>query len=315
MRKNIAFWSAALLLVLSGCTPNYNNSSTRILMDTVVNIEAEAEYSVINEAMALCEAHEKLFSRTLDDSEVSRLNKGEVFNVSEDTRLLIEKSVFYSQKTGGAFDITVGAVSSLWDFTNGIMPSSRDIKANLPLVNYEKIEISGSKINLNGAKIDLGGCAKGYTTDTIRDFLKEKQVKNAVINLGGNLYVLGDKQDIGIKNPFDSGNIATLRIANKAVVTAGTYERYIVADNDVVYHHILDTKTGYPVNTDLVSVTVIADDATDADILSTSLICMGLNSGVNFIENTEGVEALFITTDGEIHISSGIYCKDGIYRL
>ena len=301
-------------MLLSGCAPNYNNSSTRILMDTVVNIKADAEYSVISDAMALCEIDEKLFSRTLEDSEVSRLNKGEVFNVSEDTRSLIEKSLFYSEKTNGLFDITIGAVSELWDFSEGVIADDKEIQNRLPLIDYKKIEINGNEINLNGAKIDLGGCAKGYTTDKIRDFLKEKQVKNAVINLGGNLYMMGEKQDIGIKNPFNDGSIVTLRIANKAVVTAGTYERGF-RSGDTYYHHILDTKTGYPVKTDLVSVTVIADDATDADILSTALICMGLNSGINFIEKTEGVEALFITTDGEIHISSGIYCKDGIYRL
>lgn len=314
MRKNIAFWSAALLILLSGCTPNYNNSSTRILMDTVVNIEAQAEQSVINEAMAICEMHEKLFSRTIEGSEISRLNNGEDFSVSNKTRELIEKSLYYSEKTLGAFDITVGAVSSLWDFTNGVIADDKEIKENLPLVDYKKIEITEGHINLGGAKIDLGGCAKGYATDEIRDFLRVKGVENAVINLGGNLYIMGDKRDIGIRNPFAEGSIATLRIANKAVVTAGTYERCFVKE-DKKYHHILDTKTGYPKETDLVSVTVIADDATDADILSTSLICMGLSAGLDFIEKTEGVEAIFITTNGEIHISSGIYCKDGIYRL
>ena len=314
MRKNIAFWSAALLILLSGCTPNYNNSSTRILMDTVVNIEAEAEQSVINEAMAICEMQEKLFSRTLEGSEISRLNGGEAFSVSNKTKELIEKALFYSAKTNGAFDITVGSVSGLWDFGEGVLPSDNDIKANLPLVDYKKIEISGNDINLNGTKIDLGGAAKGYATDEIRDFLKARDVKNAIINLGGNLYIMGDKQDIGIKNPFGDGSIATLRVSDTAVVTAGTYERCF-EKNGEKYHHILDTKTGYPVKSDLVSVTVISDDATDADILSTSLVCMGYENGLNFIENTEGVEAIFITTAGEIHISAVIYCKDGIYRL
>lgn len=314
MRKNIAFWSAALLLILSGCTPKYNNSSTRILMDTVVNIEADAEYSVINEAMALCEKYENLFSRTLGHSEVSRLNQGEELNVSNDTLSVINTCAFYFDKTNGAFDITVGAVSELWDFGDETIPASAEIEQRLPLVNFKKIKINENSIDLCGAKIDLGGCAKGYTADRIRDFLREKQVKNAVINLGGNLYILGEKQDVGIKDPFNNGSIATLRVANKAVVTAGTYERGFEREGNY-YHHILDTKTGYPVKTDLVSVTVISDDATDADILSTALIVMGLNDGINFIENIEGIEAVFITSDGEIHISSGIYCKDGIYRL
>lgn len=314
MRKNIAFWSAALLILLSGCTPNYNNSSTRILMDTVVNIEANAEQSVINEAMAICEMQEKLFSRTVESSEVSRLNSGESFSVSDKTRALIEKSLYYSEKTGGAFDITVGSVSALWDFTNGVVADQKEIEKNLPLVDYKKIEITEKGINLNGAKIDLGGCAKGYATDEIRDFLSAKGVESAIINLGGNLYIMGEKRDIGVRNPFSEGSIATLRVGNKAVVTAGTYERCF-EQSGRKYHHILDTKTGYPKESDLVSVTVISDNATDADILSTSLICMGYSAGLDFIEKTEGVEAIFVTVDGQIHISSGIYCKDGIYRL
>ena len=303
-----------MLLLLSGCTPKYNNSSTRILMDTVVNIEADAEQSVINEAMAICEMQEKLFSRTKEDSEVSRLNSGEVFSVSRKTMELIETALAYSENTNGVFDITVGAVSELWDFTNGVKANEEEIAKNLSSVGYKKIEINDEKINLNGAKIDLGACAKGYATDEIRDFLKAKEVKDAVINLGGNLYIIGEKRDIGIRNPFGEGSVATLRVGNTAVVTAGTYERCFT-ENGETYHHILDTKTGFPVKTDLVSVTVISKDATDADILSTSLICMGLSGGLNFIEKTEGVEAIFITNDGEIHISSGIYCKDGIYRL
>lgn len=314
MRKNIAFLSAALLVFLSGCTPNYNNSSTRILMDTVVNISAKAEYSVISEAMSLCEEYERLFSATVSDSEISRLNSGEELRVSEDTLNLIKASINYSEATNGKFDITVGAVSRLWNFKDGVLPSAEDIKDNISLIDYKKIKLDNGVVNLGGAIVDLGGAAKGYIGDKIRDFLKEKKVPSAVINLGGNLYILGEKQDIGIKNPFADGNIATIRVGNKAVVTAGTYERAFKKDG-INYHHILDTATGYPVNTDVVSATVIAENGTDADIISTFLVALGLNEGLKFIEAREGIEALFITTDGEIHISSGIYCKDGIYRL
>ncbi len=314
MRKNIAFVSAALLLLLSGCTPNHNNSSTRILMDTVVNIEAEAEYSVINEAFSKVEYYENLFSRTINSSEVSRLNSGEVFKASDETVSLINTSLGYSELSSGAFDITIGSVSSLWDFNEGKVPIKEEIEKNIKNVSYKKIKTNGKNINLGGAKIDLGGAAKGFIADKLREFLKEKNVENATINLGGNLILMGKIQDIGVKNPFADGTVATLRLKDKAVVTAGTYERAFEKGGKK-YHHILDTKTGYPVETDLVSVTVIADEATDADILSTTLVCLGLNEGLKFIEKQENIEALFITTDGEIHISSGIYCKDGIYRL
>ncbi len=314
MKKSIAFCSAAILLLLSGCTPNHNNSSTRILMDTVVNIEAEAEYSVVNEAMVLCEKYENLFSRTKPNSEVSRLNFGEVFEVSDDTLSLINTTLNYSEISGGAFDITIGSVSCLWDFNEGKVPTKSQIEENIKNVSFKKIKNEGKNINLGGAKIDLGGAAKGFVADKIRDYFKSRNVKNATINLGGNIVVLGDTQDIGVKNPFADGTVATIRVKDKAVVTAGTYERKFEKDGKE-YHHILNTKTGYPVDTDLASVTVISDDATKADILSTTLLIMGLNEGLSFIEKQEGIEALFITNDGEIHISSGIYCKDGIYRL
>ncbi len=300
--------------MLSGCTPTHDNSSTRFLMDTVVNITANVEYSVITEAMELCEYYDKLFSKTVEDSDVSRLNSLGAYAVSEDTLRLIKSTSAYSERTRGKFDVTIGSVSDLWDFNDGVIPTEASIASALEKVDYKKIKTSGKTVNLNGAKIDLGGCAKGFVADKLREFFENKEVEKAVINLGGNLYIMGGPIDVGVKNPFGEGNMATLRVVNHAVVTAGTYERCFTRDGKN-YHHILDTKTGYPADTNLVSVTVISDSALEADILSTSLVIMGLQDGMDFIEKTEGAEALFITSDGEIHISSGIYCKDGIYRL
>lgn len=314
MRKNLAFWSAALLLLLSGCTPTYNNSSTRILMDTVVNISAEAEFSVITEAMELCEGYDKLFSKTIESSDVARLNSLGAGEVSEDTLRLIKSAAVYSEKTGGCFDISVGAVTSLWDFTAGVKPSNSDIATALESVGYKNIKYSGKEVNLGGSKIDLGACAKGFVADKLYDFLKEKGVEKGIIDLGGNLYIMGGPYDIGVKNPQGEGNLAVVRVYSGAVVTAGTYERCFT-DSEGTYHHILDPKTGYPAKSDLASATVFCESALEADALSTALIVMGLERGMEFIEKTEGVEALFVTDEGEIFISSGIYCKDGIYRL
>lgn len=314
MKKFALIMSAAMLITLSACKPSYNNSSTRILMDTVVNISAEAEYSVVAEAMELCEAYEKLFSATLPESEISLLNKNGSYEVSADTLRLIKSANAYSASTNGMFDITIGAVSSLWDFSRGFIPEDSVVTEALATVGYKNISFSGNTVNLNGSVIDLGGCAKGFIADKIYDLLKERGVENAVINLGGNLYLMGDFADVGIKNPFEDGNIATLRVKNTSVVTAGTYERAFTA-NGKTYHHILNPKTGYPAETDLASVTVICESSLKADILSTSLVVMGFNAGIDFIEQIEDAEAVFVTTDGEVYISSGIYCKDGIYRL
>ena len=314
MRKKLAFLSAALILTLCGCSPTYNNSSTRFLMDTVVNITADAEHSVITEAMNLAESYDKLFSKTVESSDVSRLNEGGSVEISEDTLRLLKSAAVYSERTNGAFDVTIGAVSSLWDFTNGVIPSDSDIKAALGLVDYKKITFSGKTADLNGGKIDLGGCAKGFVADKLHEFLVSYGVEKGVVDLGGNLYIIGGPTDVGIKSPSGEGAAATVRVYSGAVVTAGTFERSFEKDNKT-YHHILNTKTGYPVDSDIVSATVFSESALEADILSTCLVALGLDKGMDLIEKTEGVEALFITSDGEIHISSGIYCKDGIYRL
>ncbi len=315
MRKNLAFWSAALLLLISGCTPpTYNNSSTRILMDTVVNISAEAELQVINEAMDLVERYDKLLSKTNSGSDVARLNVGGTAEVSSDTLRLIKGAAVYSERTGGCFDITIGSVTALWDFTNGVKPKNSDIAAELPNVGYKNISYQGKTVTLNSSKIDLGACAKGFVADKLHEFFVEKGVENALVDLGGNLYIMGGPRDIGVKNPLGEGTAATVRVYGGAVVTAGTYERCF-SDEEGTYHHILDPKTGYPANSDLASVTVFSESALEADSLSTALIVMGLQKGLDFIEKTEDVEALFITKEGEIFISSGIYCKDGIYRL
>lgn len=315
MRKNLAFWSAALLLLVSGCTaPTYNNSSTRILMDTVVNISAEAELQVINEAMDQVERYDKLLSRTYSGSDVARLNASGSAEVSDDTLRLIKSAAVYSEKTGGCFDITVGSITPLWDFTNGVKANSGDIERELSNVGYKNISYEGRTVKLGGSKIDLGACAKGFVADKLHEYFTEKGINNALIDLGGNLYIMGGPRDIGIKNPFGEGTVATVRVYGGAVVTAGTYERSFTDDGGT-YHHILDPKTGYPAKSDVVSVTVFSESALEADSLSTALVVMGLQRGLDFVESAEGVEAIFVTDEGEIFISSGIYCKDGIYRL
>lgn len=315
MRKNFAIVCALALIFLGGCNPTYQNNSTRFLMNTVVNITADADYNVLNGAFSLCQEFEEKFSKTLESSEIYRLNSLGGGEVSDECIDILKKSVYYSELTGGEFDVTICSVSDLWDFNQKKIPSSNDIAEAIKSVGYKKIEITGNRVDLNGAKIDLGGIAKGYIADKVRDYFAANGTKTAIINLGGNIVLMGEEySDVGIKNPFSQGVIATVRLKNKAVVTAGTYERAF-RENGVNYHHIIDAKTGYPAKSDIVSATVICDSAEQADALSTSCVLLGLSGGLNLIENTEGVEAIFITSEGGIHISSGIFCEDGIYRL
>ena len=159
--------------------------------------------------------------------------------------------------------------------------------------------------------IDLGGIAKGYIADKTIEFLKGKGVKRANVNIGGNVYIYGENQaEIGIRKPFSQDIIASVISDEGTFVTSGIYERYIEKDGKI-YHHILDTKTGYGVENNLASVTVIGESSADADALST--VCM--LSGLEIIESKENTEAVFILKDGSIKLSTGLYRNNDIIRF
>lgn len=161
-------------------------------------------------------------------------------------------------------------------------------------------------------KIDLGGIAKGYTADVITDILKENGVEHALVDLGGNIYALGNNPEgrpwkIGVQNPFDSRGkiVGYVPVENKSVVTSGIYERYIEKDGKK-YHHILNPFTGYPYDNELAGITIISDKSIDGDALSTSVFSKGLEGGMKFIEKLPNIEAVFVTKDNKVYITSGL---------
>ncbi len=239
--------------------------------------------------------------------------------VDEATYEVIEKGLAYSKLTGGAFDLTIGPVVKLWNigFPNARVPSDDEIKEVLPQVGFDKVVLNpqDSSIYLTekGMCLDLGGIGKGYAADTVATLLKEHGVKHALIDLGGNLYALGDKPgnqlwSIGIQDPFNPRGkiIGRIKTANKSIVTSGIYERYVEDANGHKYHHILDPKTGYPYENEIAGVTIISPSSTDGDALSTAIFAMGLEEGLAFVENLEGVDAIFITQDAKVYTTKGI---------
>lgn len=309
MKNFSRVFTVLFLISLCGCSKSGQTSETRFLLDTVVTISADCQQELINQAFEKISDYEKLFSVTIENSDVSKLNRaksGEFTEVSGDTYELVGRCVHYSEITGGKFDITVRPLTKLWDFKLKTVPSKDEISEALRRVGYESIEESDGKINLNGANIDLGAAAKGYIADKTAQYLKSNGVKNAVLNLGGNIVSMGEKSRIAIKKPFSESEYSGyITVKDKSVVTSGIYERYFESSGEI-YHHIIDPKTGYPADTDVSSATVISSSSLDADILSTCIVLSGSEEGLKLIEGTAGAQAVIIKRSGEILYSSGL---------
>lgn len=267
---------------------------------------------------------ENKMSTNIDTSEISKINKNAgiaPIKVSKNTLAVIKSSLYYSNKTKGTFDITVEPLVRLWGIgtDKARVPSLDEIKEKLKLINYKDIIIDekNSTIMLKnkGQAIDLGAIAKGYTADEVKKILIENNIKSAFVSLGGNIYVLGNKTDnspwnIAIRNPINPGGdyLGMIPLSNKSIVTSGNYERYFEKDGKR-YHHIFDTSTGYPAEKGLISVSIISDKSIDGDALSTSVYTLGLKDGMHLIESLKGVEAVFVTKDKKVYITSGLKNK------
>ncbi len=326
-KKTAAFIMACLLCVcfFGGCAPAKNQpvSKTGVYFDTVITLtlyDKDASRH-IKACFSMAEHYEDLFSRTKEGSDIWNINhsNGQTVSVDPETFALIGQAKAYGDASGGLFDITIGALTSLWDFTSDDpqIPSAAQISAALPAVDYRGIRLyedtTGVQLASENAMLDLGGIAKGYVADRMKDYLLSQGVDQGIINLGGNILCLGPKDgdekeyNIAIQKPFsDNGEpIASLRVSDASVVTSGTYQRCFEKDG-VLYHHILDPSSGYPANNGLASVTVVSSRSADGDALSTACFLMGLTDGMAYIERLENTEAVFITDDGQIHTTSGI---------
>ena len=307
------------LCLLASCS-NGAESRTEFMLDTVCTVTVyDGKSSAVSSVFELCKELENRLSRTVENSEISKINKqiGAV-QVSEDTAALIKKALNFGEISGGKFDVTVCSVSSLWDFNSQDIPKDEEINEALKSVDYKKVLVEGLYVNAGGTKIDLGAIAKGYICDKAGEFLQKEGVSEAIVNLGGNVTVIGDNSgkgyNVGIAKPFGEGTVATVNLSNLSAVTSGVYQRYIEKDGEI-YHHILDPETGYSVKTDLYSATVISSSSADADALSTVCMLIGSEKAMELIEKTDGAEAFFISGENELIHTSGIEKIDNIYKL
>ncbi len=275
-------------------------------------------YDLIERSLSLCGKYELIFSKTNTNSELYKLNENPdpTVRISKELYEVLEKSLYYSSISNGKFDVTISNLSDLWNFKNATVPSDSDILSNLSSVNYESIslsEINGHYyVTKNNSKMDLGGIAKGYIADKLRFYLAKNGIRSAIINLGGNTIVMGDKPDssqyvIGIQEPFaDSGEYrCSINVTDKSIVTSGIYERMFKVDENI-YHHIIDPDTGYPSTSNVYSATIISDDSIDGDALSTVCVLLGYSKAIELINSLEDVECILITNNNEIVLSNGL---------
>ena len=332
MKKAVILIPVILIALIIGfaCTKktntSYKDNSVQVsdsdfFFDTVITITLydETDDTLIDECFDLCREYENLLSRTVEGSDIWNVNhaKGAATEVDERTASLISEALSYCEMTAGRFDISIAAASSLWDFEDpeAGLPDKDELHASLDHIDYRKVKVDTAHHTVTlkdpDMMIDLGGIAKGFIADELAVFLQEKGVKSALINLGGNVMTVGSKPDgsafkVGIQYPFkDDGEIiAAASIDNASLVTSGPYERYIEKDG-VIYHHILDPETGYAIDNDLVSVSICSASSLQADALSTSVFLLGLKEGSKLIESLDGVSALIITDDYELHSVGG----------
>ena len=290
--------------------------------------------ALITDAFKLMSEYEKTLSRTVDGSDIDRINKasGEATAVNEETLQVISKGIGFGDLSGGVFDITVGKASALWDFHESLeeggteVPSAEALKEASGHIDYKAISIdeASGTVRLDDPEmmLDLGGIAKGYIADRVSEYLRGLGVTSGIVNLGGNIEVIGGKAgslgasledqsdfNLGIRDPLDEtgGLLGIYPGRDVTIVTSGTYERFIEVDG-VKYHHILDPETGWPVDTDVLQVSVIAGagHSADCDGLSTVCLALGSDKGTELIKGLAEsgefgpLEAIFVTTDGEI---------------
>ncbi len=315
--------AALLLLVLCSCgnqkeTERYD--STIFAMDTVMELTAFGEHA--KEAISAAENEitgvDALMSATRQGSDIYLINTAspDAAEISAETAQLLKKAEEISIRTEGAFDITVSAAVRAWGFLGGehrvlTEEESNDLIKN---IDYRMVKTEGLSASVpEGFAIDLGGIAKGFASQKALKAISDAGVKSAMLSLGGSVQLLGerpgaDKWTIGIRDPFNTDNIAlTISVDECAVVTSGDYQRYFTGDDGKRYHHIMDPSTARPAESGLVSVSIISDDAVLADGLSTALFVMGEKKAAKLYSDSDDFEMILIDSAKNVYISEGLW--------
>lgn len=298
-------------------------SRTEIFMGTPINITLydSNNEEILDNVFNRISDIENLVSINKEGTEIDMLNKNsglKPVKLSDDSYNIVKKGLEYSEIAQGGYDISVGSLVKLWSIglPEAKIPSQGEINETIKKVGYENIEINEENkevfLREKGMILDLGSIAKGYVADEVVKILKNQGVKQAIIDIGGNIYALGKKDGetnwkVGIQDPnSERGNVVgSIEVSNKSVVTTGIYERFLEKDG-TKYHHIINPKTGYPYETNIAGVSIVANKSIDADALSTLIFTKGVEEGIKFIDSLENIDAIFITKDNKIYLTNGL---------
>ena len=318
-RVNLLLILVLLCSIITACGGNISEEAKRktvIAMDTVITLTAHGK----NAENALAEAETEIYrletkmSRSNEKGEIYPLNVNKSAEVSDETAFVINTALDISQSTDGAFDITIAPIMDLWGFFGHSyhVPNEAELKEQLIKVNYKNIELKDNTVHLkNNSTLDLGGIAKGYASDRVKEIFKEYNIESGLISFGSAIQAIGTKPDgskwrIGITDPQNKdSHIARLDISDQCVATSGSYEQ-VFEENGQIYHHIINPSTGYPSDSGLAAVSVISDNATNADALSTALFVMGLDEAIDYWKSRNDFEMILVTDDNIVYYTTAL---------
>lgn len=310
----------AIVLCAAGVVNMHSYTATEYALDTMCSITAYGfnAKAAVTDSIDTLKKLEASLSVHRESSDISKLNREKTAVLDKDVFNMIDTAIKVSRDTNGAFDVTVKPLVDLWNIKGGgPVPSGEDITHRLKSISSENIQLDfdelTSTLTNHDTQIDLGAIAKGYCADKVAEVLENHGVKSAIVDLGGNVRTIGKKSKnawrIGIQDPKEKRGeyFGILDISDKCVVTSGGYERYFT-ENGKVYHHILDPRTGYPADSGITSVSIIADDGAVADALSTAVYVLGADDGLSLLHSDDYKNVGYIITDknGKVYMSENI---------
>lgn len=298
---------------------------TEFLLGTVANIRVynEGKEDALDKAFDRVQELDEWFAMQNPESEISEVNRQagiEPVAVSDEVFHVMERALYYAEESDGSFDPTIGVVTSLWGIGQdyAAVPEDDELAEALEVVDYRLVELNEEDqtvyLQEEGMVLDLGAIAKGYITDEAARVLVEEGVNTAIIDLGGDIVVVGNSTrgedeawNVGIQNPYgERGDIlGMVPVSDRAIVTSGIYER-LIRDGDNEYHHLMDTETGYPIDNNISGISIIADNAMDADALANIAFALGVEAGLEYVNSLDGVDVIYITNEREVFASDGI---------